>query len=419
MPTWVFMPKLGINMTRGVILNWLVGEGEAIKKGQPIVEIETDKAAQQVEAPETGVLARVVAKVGESVPCTYVIAAITQVGESLPAQIPLKDEESVVPEASFAGDAAAPMEGGPAALHEGGEPGAHAVISPAARKLAEELGVDYRKVRGSGGRGRIQKADILAAAESLKSGSGAPPVQLAPSTPASSSSPASGDVIAIRGVRALIAERMLQSAQGTARVVLMTEVDATQLVAWRDQLRRKYPDQGRTIGYTELLVFLTARALCAFPYMNASQRGDAIHLLTDINVGVAVDTDRGLLVPVIHHADRKGVLEIQTELARLAEMARKGQIPPDDLTGGTFTLTNLGMWEIDAFTPVINPPEIAILGVGQIAPRPAAFGQQVIVQQRTTLSLAFDHRLVDGAPAARFLQRIKQWIEAPSMLIGG
>jgi pyruvate dehydrogenase E2 component (dihydrolipoamide acetyltransferase) len=220
-------------------------------------------------------------------------------------------------------------------------------------------------------------------------------------------------------VRARIAERMLQSSQGTARVVLMTEVDGTQLAAWREQFRRAEQDSTRAVGYTELLVYLVARALRAFPYMNATQRGDTIALLNDINVGVAVDTDRGLLVPVIRRADQKDPLQVQVELTRMTELARTGRIEPDDLTGGTFTVTNLGKWEIDAFTPIINPPEMAILGVGQIRPQPAVLGQQVVIQQRMTLSLAFDHRFVDGAPAARFLQHVKHLVEAPPTEGGG
>jgi pyruvate dehydrogenase E2 component (dihydrolipoamide acetyltransferase) len=407
------MPKLGVNMTQGVIVNWLVREGDPVKKGQPIVEIETDKATQEVEAPDGGIMARIVAKAGDTVPCTYVIAALTKMGEPLPAQIPVRDEESFVPEASVGGEQKREGESQAVAAREEGQSEDHLIISPAARVLAEELGVDFRKVKGSGGRGRIQKADILAAAQSLPSasrGAGAPPAGpgLSP-----------GQVVPIAGVRARIAERMLQSSQGTARVVLIAEVDATELVAWRQRVRGDHGDQPRPMGFTELMVFIAARALRAFPYMNASQRGDAIHLLTEVNVGVAVDTERGLLVPVIREADQKNLIQIQAEFLRLTEMARTGRIQPDDLTGGTFTLTNLGMWEIDAFTPIINPPEMAILGVGRIGPRPAALGQQVIVQQRMTLSLAFDHRLVDGAPAARFLQGIKHMVEAPSTLSEG
>lgn len=405
MPTWMIMPKLGINMTKGEIVNWLVGEGDSVQKGQTILEIETDKALQEVEAPESGILAKIVAQPGETVPCTYVIAVITQPGEPVPENIPRQDEIGVVPESSVeagAGGKDPEPEAAPARAKKRKD---RILITPAARKLAKDLGVDVSTVKGSGPRGRIGKDDILRAAE-----------EVAPSPASAATTPTTGQVVPVTGVRAIIAERMLKSAQGTARVFLMADVDATQLVAWREHLRRDRPEQAGAIGYNELLVAITARALRDFPYMNATLREDGIHVLEEINVGVAVDSERGLLVPVIKGADQKGVFLIHEEFIALAEAARSGHSNPDDLTGGTFTITNLGMYEIDTFAPIINPPEIAILGVGQIAPRPVAVGEQVVVQKRMTLSLAFDHRLVDGAPAARFLQRIKHLIEAPYML---
>ena len=405
MPTWMIMPKLGINMTKGEIVNWLVGEGDSVQKGQTILEIETDKALQEVEAPESGILAKIVAPPGETVPCTFVIAVISQPGEPVPENIPRQDEMGVVPESSVeagAGGRDPEPEAAPAQTKKRKD---RILITPAARKLAKDLGVDVSTVKGTGPRGRIGKDDILRAAE-----------EVAPSPASPATAPVAGQVVPVTGVRAIIAERMLQSAQGTARVFLMADADATQLVAWREHLRRDHPEQAGAIGYNELLVAITARALRDFPYMNATLREDGIHLLEEINVGVAVDSERGLLVPVIKGADQKSVFLIHEEFIALAEAARSGRSNPDDLTGGTFTITNLGMYEIDTFAPIINPPEIEILGVGQIAPRPVAVGEQVVVQKRMTLSLAFDHRLVDGAPAARFLQRIKHLIEAPYML---
>ena len=405
MPTWMIMPKLGINMTKGEIVNWLVGEGDSVQKGQTILEIETDKALQEVEAPERGILAKIVAQPGETVPCTFVIAVITQPGEPVPENIPRQDEMGVVPESSVEAGAGGRDPEPEAAPVQTKKRKDRILITPAARKLAKDLGVDVSTVKGTGPRGRIGKDDILRAAE-----------EVAPSPASPATAPAAGQVVPVTGVRALIAERMLQSAQGTARVFLMADADATQLVAWREHLRRDHPEQAGVIGYNELLVAITARALRDFPYMNATLREDGIHVLEEINVGVAVDSERGLLVPVIKGADQKSVFLIHEEFFALAEAARSGRSNPDDLTGGTFTITNLGMYEIDTFAPIINPPEIAILGVGQIAPRPVAVGEQVVVQKRMTLSLAFDHRLVDGAPAARFLQRIKHLIEAPYML---
>ncbi|MBI3763440.1 MAG: 2-oxo acid dehydrogenase subunit E2, partial [Chloroflexi bacterium] len=291
------------------------------------------------------------------------------------------------------------------------------LVSPAARKLAAELGVDYRSIKGTGGRGRIERADVLAAADVMKRG----PLEIvaASSAPLSAVTPTTDRIVPMTGVRARIAERMSQSAQSTARVTLIAEADATQLVGWREQLRRDFPQQAGAIGYNELFVVIAANALRAFPYMNATLRENGIHLLNEINVAVAVDTERGLLAPVIRQADQKSAIQIHQEFARLAELTRSGRIGPDDLSGSTFTITNLGMYEIDTFTPLINLPELAILGVGQVAARPVAVDDRVVVQKRVALSLSFDHRLVDGAPAARFLQRIKHLVEAPYALIPG
>jgi len=229
------------------------------------------------------------------------------------------------------------------------------------------------------------------------------------------------EVVPLTGVRRVIAERMATSAQTTARVTLVTEADATALVEAREQLKADVADEwGFAPGYNDLLGIIVARALREFPYMNArlSDDGQTIERLAAVNLGMAADTERGLLVPVIWNADQKGLRAFGTEFRALVERARAGKATPEDLTGGTFTLTNLGMYDIDAFTPIINLPEAAILGVGRIQPKPVVQDGEIVVRQMWTLSLVFDHRLVDGAPAARFLQRIKQFIENPYLLLG-
>jgi pyruvate dehydrogenase E2 component (dihydrolipoamide acetyltransferase) len=214
---------------------------------------------------------------------------------------------------------------------------------------------------------------------------------------------------------------MAASARQTARVTLVSEVDATALVEARERLKVDVTEAwGFAPGYNDLLGIIVARALRETPTMNArlSADGGAIERLPAVNLGVAVDSDRGLLVPVVRDADRKGLRAFAVELRALVERARSGQARPDDVSGGTFTLTNLGMYDVDAFTPIINLPEAAILGVGRIQAKPVVREGQVVVRQMVTLSLVFDHRLVDGAPAARFLQRIKQLVENPYLLLG-
>jgi pyruvate dehydrogenase E2 component (dihydrolipoamide acetyltransferase) len=213
--------------------------------------------------------------------------------------------------------------------------------------------------------------------------------------------------VPMTGIRAVVAARLAESARTTVPVTLTTEVDATELVAWR----RRLGDEGTRVSYNDLLLHLLGRALREHPRLNASLHGDAIRIGGPVHVGVAVDTDRGLLVPVVRDVDRKSLEELARETPALIEAARAGSLPPEAMRGGTFTLTNLGMFGIDAFTPVINLPECAILGVGRIKAVPAVVGEEICIRHRVWLSLTFDHRLVDGGPAARCLQRIGQLVE--------
>jgi pyruvate dehydrogenase E2 component (dihydrolipoamide acetyltransferase) len=288
-----------------------------------------------------------------------------------------------------------------------------AKATPLAAKAAQALGVDLATVSGSGIRGRIMKADVEAASRPH------PAEAQAPAAPAVLPV-AAGESVPIAGLRRIIAERMAASHQATARVTLVTEADATALVEVRTQLKAAVEEEwGFAPGFNDLLAIVVARALREFPYMNArlSPEGQAIERLPFVNLGMAVDTERGLLVPVIRDADQKGLRAFGTEFRALVERARLGKSLPDDLSGGTFTITNLGMYEVDAFTPIINLPEAAILGAGRILPKPVVHAGEIVARSMWTLSLTFDHRLVDGAPAARFLQRIKQLVENPYLLL--
>jgi pyruvate dehydrogenase E2 component (dihydrolipoamide acetyltransferase) len=226
--------------------------------------------------------------------------------------------------------------------------------------------------------------------------------------------------IPLKGIRGLIAERMAASVHTTARVTLVMEVDASEFVAMRERLKARLSESwGFAPGYNDFLGKIVAAALRQFPSMNARLNADAIEQMAAVNLGMAVDTERGLLVPVIRNADQKSLRQFGQEFRALAERARQGKVLPDDLSGGTFTITSLGSFDIDAFTPVINLPEAAILGVGRIAPKAVVREGQIVARQMWTLSLVFDHRLVDGAPAARFLQAIKAMIEEPYLLLAG
>jgi pyruvate dehydrogenase E2 component (dihydrolipoamide acetyltransferase) len=287
--------------------------------------------------------------------------------------------------------------------------------TPVAQRMAADTGVDLRAINGTGSGGRIVKEDVTRATQSAPTVASAPGVaERAVALPAAEVI----ERIPLKGVRSIIAERMGNSVHTTARVTLVMEVDATEFVVARERLKSKVAEGwGFAPGYNDLLAKIVAVALRRFPYMNARLAPDAIEILAHINIGMAVDTERGLLVPVIRDADRKNLHQFGEEFRSLADKARNGRSLPDELSGGTFTITNLGMYEVDAFTPVINLPEAAILGVGRIAPKPLARGDQVVIRQMWTLSLVFDHRLVDGAPAARFMQYIKQLIEEPYLLL--
>jgi pyruvate dehydrogenase E2 component (dihydrolipoamide acetyltransferase) len=398
MPIKVLMPKLGLTMTEGLLVTWLVADGAQVRRGQPIFQIETDKATVDAEAPGDGALHAAV-QPGTTVPVNGLVGYLLGPGEAEPGMV---DERGPV---QVADGATPPSSAGP--VSEGGQGG----ISPIARRMAREAGLDLAQIRGTGEGGRIRKEDIERAIAERQAR-----VEVAPSAPEPATE--EGELIPIRGVRALIAERMLASARQTAAVTLTAELDATHLVAMRSQLNEGLAERlSIRIAYHDILIFIAARALREFPYLNARQEGEAIRRLPNVHVGLAVDTERGLLVPVLRDADRKSPVQIARETREMIERALAGRSLADELTGGTFTLTNLGMYGVDSFTPIINPPELAILGVGRIEQKPAAHEGSVQLRHRMALCLTFDHRLVDGGPAARFLRRLVELIEKPYLML--
>jgi pyruvate dehydrogenase E2 component (dihydrolipoamide acetyltransferase) len=451
MATEVLVPPLGQTVDTLVLVSWHKQEGDTVTQGEPLFAIETDKATLDVEAPASGILRCTTAKAGEEVKVLSKIAVIVQQSEELSAatgpapaqpafaiatapaqpaqtdiaalrkrifisprarrlaeqeQVPLEEVKATGPEgAIIERDVRAHLE----------RPSAPP-IAPVARRMAEEAGLDWRNLAGSGVGGRVMRKDITQAI--------AQAAQVASALPATAEKaapppiiPLDGEpleTIPVSGVRAVIAERMASSHGQTAPVTLTMEADATALV----ELRRQLAQDGLDVSYNDLLLYILARALREHPQVNASLDGNSIKVWQRVDIGLAVDTDRGLLVPVVRNVDCKGLQQIAQETNTLAERARTGQCTPDELRGGTFTLTNLGMFGIDAFTPIINLPECAILGVGRIKMQPVmADNNTVVGRQMVWLSLTFDHRLVDGGPAARFLQRVAQLVERPHLLI--
>ena len=446
MATEVILPKLGQTMEEGVIAEWLKEEGDPVKRGEVLFTVESDKATLEVEATGRGFLRKILVPVGQPVSVLTVVALMTRTADE-----PLEDYGAAALAAPETEEAAPePALAAPIALEPERPAAGRLFSSPRARKVARERGVDLAYIAGTGPNGRIVGRDVLAYLESRPQ---ATPVAVrvaksqgvdlatirgtgvggritkadveAAAAPAALPVPpveaSAAEIIPHTGPRRIIADRMATSVHTTARVTLVTEVDATAFVEARTQLKAAVTEEwGFAPGYNDLLGVIVARALREFPYVNTrlNPSGDAIKRLPYVNLGMAVDTERGLLVPVIRDADQKGLRAFGTEFRQLVDRARIGKSLPDDLSGGTFTITNLGMLGVDAFTPVINLPEAAILGVGRILPKPVVRDGEVVVRQMWTLSLVFDHRLVDGAPAARFLQRIRQLIEYPYLLIG-
>jgi pyruvate dehydrogenase E2 component (dihydrolipoamide acetyltransferase) len=420
----VILPQLGQTMTEGTIVKWLVAEGDSVKKGDILFQVESDKAVLESEAMASGQVLRLLHPEGSKLPVLTVIALIGEPSDDVSAYAAgdkaapsaealartMEAEEQLVSSGQAAKEPVASVETVVGRI----------LASPRARRVAKELGVDLKLVSGSGPKGRIVEDDVLAYLEGLTVEAVPPeirPVRAeAPAAPAQSL--ASGSAIPLTGVRAVIAERMATSAQTTARVTLTAEADAIRLVEARTQLKEAYAESlGFSIGYNDLLIAICARALREHSNVNSRLEGDHIRLLDEVHIGLAVDTARGLLVPVVRNADRLGVVEIAQRVRDVVGRAREGRSTPDELGGGTFTITNLGMYGIDAFTPIINLPECAILGVGRIRPRPVVVGENITVGQQLWLSLTFDHRIVDGGPAARFLQRIVELVEEPFLLL--
>ena len=443
-----FVPKLGQTVEEVTLVKWLVEDGAKVDFGQEVMEVETDKAVFPVEANAKGYIHIGPYKEGEVVPVLTVVAVIGKPedkfdvkGTRLSAPAPESASAAVVTTATgsvsqlpassgstkpFASPRARKLAAEEnvdlAAVTPTGYGNVRVAerdvlafliqspkVTPVAQRMAAEAGVNLRTIAGTGPGGRIVKEDIARAAQS------------APVIPQSTISNQPSEIIEripLKSVRAIIAERMAASVHTTARVTLVTEADATEFVTARTRIKEKVEQEwGFAPGYNDLLAKIVAAALRRFPYMNARLASDAIEILGHVNLGMAVDTERGLLVPVIHDADQKSLRQFGAEFRTLVERARNGRSLPDDLTGGTFTITNLGMYDIDAFTPVINLPEAAILGVGRIASKVVAYHGETAIRQMWTLSLVFDHRLVDGAPAARFLQTIKAIIEDPALFI--
>lgn len=423
MADYIVMPKLGLTMTEGMIRDWSVKEGDSIARGDLIFEIETDKITKKFESAQDGVLLKILVPEG-TVKVQDPVAIIGAAGEDYSAL----EQEAGGAQQAPAEEKKTEKERAPQTAAK--KPGGKVKISPKAKKLAKELGVDYETLTGTGPGGAISAEDIEEAAKAPKS---TPMAAIAAQKLGVDLKdvPADGRIRAadVHGfaaageearperetmsrMRRIIATRMKESQDTSASINLTVSVDMTEVTRLRENLKAT-----KKVSFNDILVLLTARTLKDYPLLNSSTEEDEILYHPHVHMGVAVAVDNGLMVPVIRHADSLSLAEISDETARLAEGCRDMSINPDDLDGSTFSVTNLGMYGVEAFTPIINQPNMGILGINAIQKKPVVVDDEIVIRPMMNLSLTVDHRIVDGAVAAAFLRTLKQRIEMPALLL--
>lgn len=433
----VVMPKLGLTMTEGTISKWFKKEGEMVKTGEALFEVETDKITNEIAATDDGVLLKIVVPEGEKAPVTEMVAVIGEDNEDISDMLrndnfkcENKEDKIVINTAQTNKDTNIEC----------------IKATPYAKKIAKENNIDLKAIVGSGFEGRIIAKDVLMALEDLK-------IKISPVAQkivtekgidvsklkcegrimkedvlnaagieskdqnTSINNDLEVEKIKLSTMRKVIAKRMQESWTTYPRVVYNMEVDVTILKEFRNKLAEEFKKVGCKLSYNHILMKIVSKALTEFPYLNAKLIDDEIILNKQVNIGLAVDVNGGLMVPNIKNVQSKSLLEIARETEEKIENVRSGSISPDDLQGGTFTISNLGMFDMDSFSPIINPPELAILGVNKMVDKPVVFNGEVTIRTMMNLSLVADHRVIDGAMAARFLKRIKSIIENPYLLL--
>ena len=433
MPTNVLMPQMGESIAEGTIVRWLKRVGDKVDRDEPLFEISTDKVDAEIPSPTAGVVTEIRSKEGETVPVNQVVAVIDEAPGKGAAAAPPPAEEAAAPsqpppppppsasQPAQPAPAAPPAPPPAVAVDAAAEgPAADELrrqrSSPLVRKIAAEHGVDISQVQGSGIGGRVTKQDILDYLESPKPA--APPAAPAPAPPAPPASPgpavkaAEGDeVVPMTPMRRRIAEHMVLSKRTSAHVHSVFEVDFGNVEKLRQAKKAEYERAGAKLTYLSFIVKAVVDGLRAVPVVNASIDGENVIYRKDVNVGIAVALDWGLIVPVIKHADEKNILGLSKAIQDLASRARAKQLKPEEVQGGTFTITNPGVFGALFGMPVINQPQVAILGVGAVEKRPVVVDDAIAIRHRAYLSLGYDHRLIDGAVADEFMSEVKKRIE--------
>jgi len=424
----VIMPALGMAQETGTLIQWLKSAGDSVTKGEPLMEIETDKATVEIEAPASGILSSIIAQAGDVIPVGQRIALILAPGE-VDSETPLHARSA--PASSPKSDSTSqPLTATPVAARlaaeynlditqikptsgqirkedvlaflkeEGGrmkdEASSHVLASPKARRLGQERGIDLRTITGTGPNGAVIVSNL-------------PVPNSQVSLPNNE-----GETLTTTRIWHVMVQRLTQAWTTIPHFYLIREVNASRLVAWREKVQNNSAEK---ITFTDLFVRLTAVALRKYPRLNASWQNDNIILNADINIGLAVAVEDGLVVPVMHRADELNLAQLSARRSEIVARAQAGKLSLDDLSGGTFTISNLGMYGVDAFNAIVNPPQAAILAVSRIADRVVALNGQLAVQPMLTFSLPCDHRVVDGARGAQFLQTLADLVEEPLQLL--
>jgi pyruvate dehydrogenase E2 component (dihydrolipoamide acetyltransferase) len=415
----VAMPKLGLTMQEGKVVTWYKKEGERVERGEPLLAVETEKITNDIESPASGILKEIVAPVDTVVPVTETVGLIEEgVGGERKEEDTIQVSKQTIEEAK---DESKPSREGTKAA---GAQIAKERVSPLALKLAEDHNIDLSGIEGTGLGGMITKNDVLKAVESKAQ---APSVQV-PSEQAPSEQVLSEQSLFEMGVsetvemsltRRKTAERLSQMHKETPHVTITTPIDMTNSVSLRDKLKDTVEKKtGKKLTFTHLFARAVSMALKEFGDINSRLADDKIIKLREINLGIAVDVEEGLLVPVVKGAGEMNLEELAEKISELMDRAKNRELALDDITGGTFTISNLGILDIDVFTPLINPPECAILGIGKMFKRAWVVDDRIEPRQIATFSLTFDHRIIDGAYAARFLQKVKEILERPEHISG-
>lgn len=395
MPKYLVLPKIGMNMEEGTIAEWLVKPGDTVVKDQIVVRAETDKSVQDIFATESGKIYKLLAQPGDTVPCQGRIAVVLEDGEqyaeseeksgTAPSREPEKPEE---------GQPAAPR----AAVSAEGK---RLRISPLARKMARELGIPEEKLKPAVEGNRIVKEDILRIHAEMKE-----------NTAAAKEAAPEMTFVPYSHMRKVIARHMRESVQNKPRVSLQCSVDCRNMIEFRNRLKVK-----QKVGYNEIIAKACAQALSRHPEMNVISAEDGFYQMEHVNISVAVDTPRGLLTPVLRDVDKKGIFRIAEDFAEIVDRAKEGKLSADEMSGGTFSVTNLGMFGVESFNPIVNSPECFILGVGCMKDTPVALDNAVCIRPIMQISLNFDHAAFDGAAAAKLLSEIKEMLEYPEMML--